>query len=109
MARKGLPRVVDVCGVRFRVRRPAKVTLEGEEVYGTFDAEAMTIDIQRGISQERAEWTFRHEVAHAAYDLSGIDQKVAELVPDADIRGHLEESLIKTWFPAYDAALKGKS
>lgn len=107
MARRGLPRSVDVCGVRIRVRRPAKVINDDqEECFGTFDRETCTIDVQRGLTPELEGWTFRHEIGHASFDHSGFEDFLAHFIPDAEKRRQVEEQAIKTWLPAYDAALR---
>lgn len=102
MARAALPRYVTVCGVRHRIRRARRVIVEGAEVNGSYSHDDSEIYVASSLDLESAWRVLRHEIAHAAYELTrASDQVGSDMSPD-----DVEEFVVTNTFAAYDAALR---
>jgi len=96
---KDVPSSVLVCGVRYAV-----VDADEDEIGGVGDntPPLARIRLARKLARSVRRKTYKHELGHTTSYESGARELLREFAAHPM---RLEELLIQTWFPAYDAAL----
>ena len=106
MTTAALPRTVTVCGVRHRVRRRRRVMLDGVEVNGSYSHDESEIQVSSSLDVESAWRVLRHEIAHAAFELTRATDQITAVSDEKSSAEDAEEFVVTNTFAAYDAALR---
>lgn len=103
----GLPRYVQVGGLRVSVERVDAIKSEAgpQECHGDYDDERARIRIDRRTATSRQHHSFLHELAHAAFDESGLSAELAEAM-GVQAANELEERFVRVVTSGFAGALR---
>jgi hypothetical protein len=73
-----IPKYVTILGEKIQIKMVDEVFVEGKRVSGSFDENTMTIEIEKGFSDNITFGLLVHEMAHSFLITTGIDQKLSE-------------------------------
>jgi len=88
-----LPKSVSIAGISIRIVR---ADLSEDEVFGYWSLDRKTITIHKPLSGKRLKETLRHEMLHAALDISGISFSSGPF-PDETVVRALELLFFPPW------------
>ncbi len=89
-----LPKTVSMAGISIRIVR---ADLSEDEVFGYWSLDRKTITIHKPLSGKRLKDTLRHEMLHAALDLSGVSFTEGGPFPDENVVRALESLFFVPW------------
>ena len=94
------PSSVKVAGTRLRIVRK---DLSAEEAFGSWDHDAKTISLDKGLTGELLLTTLRHEMLEASLSLSGIAWCEGPISVETEgVIRCLEEIFFPAWDPLFE-------
>ena len=89
-----LPKTVSMAGISIRIVR---ADLSEDDVFGFWSLDRKTITIHKPLPKKKLIETLRHEMLHAALDLSGVSFSEGGPFPDENVVRALESLFFGPW------------